>query len=383
VLGNAGKFLGSTEATVNSVSFLGVVKVHHEVFITFAEGVAGLPGVIGADISIVDSSFELCAAVGVSWFTPVQAASFEANLAPQFLVEHNVMNIQGVGVVCRCVEGVVRGNRIQCGESAIVARCKRGVVQDNIINATQQQASANGLIIAGPFRPSNDDLPSFRIAGNRLENGPGHGIVLETLSDVIVENNVIAGMAGNGITAASDAILLDTARVCGNQISFCRAVTASLKVGGAIILPEVASNLEVQGNRLSGNAGVGMYLNGQSENAASNLRLLMQDNSMDSQGKVAMGIIVGYAIQFTGNQCIERISGSLTHPLVTLIGQWIVATGNTVLHTQPGPGASGSLVLKPAVSASSNAIATTNILNQHTQILGTFAHLLITPNITV
>lgn len=383
VLGNAGKFLGSTEATVNSVSFLGVVKVHHEVFITFAEGVAGLPGIIGADVSIVDSSFELCAAAGISWSTPVQAASLEANMAPQFIVERNVMNIQGVGVVCRCVEGVVRGNRVQCGESAIVARCKRGVVQDNIINATQQQASTTGLIVVGPFRASNDDLPSFRIAGNRLENGPGHGIVLGSLSDVIVENNVIAGMAGNGITAASDAILLDTARVCGNQISFCRAVTASLKVGGAIILPEVASNLEVQCNRLSGNAGVGMFLNGLSENTVSSLRLLVQDNSMDSQGKVAMGIIVGYAIQFTGNQCIERINGPLTHPLVTLIGQWIVVTGNTVLHNQSGQGVS-SLVLKPAVSASSNAIATTNILNGEPKVMGTFAHTpVITPNITV
>jgi uncharacterized protein DUF6519/carboxypeptidase family protein/parallel beta helix pectate lyase-like protein len=384
VLDNAGNFIGSTGATISGVSFLGVIKVHHEVFITFAEGVAGLLGVIGADISIVDSSFEFCAVAGVSWFMPVQAASFEANLAPQFIVERNVMNIRGVGVACRCVEGVVRGNRIQCGESAIVARCKRGVVQDNIINSTQQQASTTGLIVAGPFRPSNDDLPSFRIAGNRLENGPGHGIVLEALSDVIIENNVIAGMAGNGITAASDAILLDTARICGNQISFCRAVKALVSFPGAVILPEVASNLEVQGNRLSANQGAGLILNilAMGGNTSGNLRLLVQDNSMDSQGSVVMGIIVGYAIQFTGNQCIERISGPLTHPLVTLIGQWIVATGNTVLHNQPGPGVS-SLVLQPAASTNSNAIATTNILNGNPQINGTFAHLLITPNITV
>jgi hypothetical protein len=40
-------------------------------------------------------------------------------------------------------------------------------------------------------------------------------------------------------------------------------------------------------------------------------------------------------------------------------------------------------VLKPAVSASSNAIATTNILNREPQILGAFAHLVTTPNITV
>jgi hypothetical protein len=383
VLGNAGNFVGSTEATVNGVSFLGVVKVHHEVFITFAEGVAGLPGVIGADISIVDSSFEFCAVAGISWFTPVQAASFEANLAPQFLVERNVMNIQGVGVICRCVEGVVRGNRIQCGESAIVARCKRGVIQDNIINsAQQQQASTSGLIVAGRFRTSSDDLPSFRIAGNRLENGSGHGIVLETLFDVIVENNVIAGMAGSGITVASGAILLNTVRVCGNQISFCRAAPAPSKFGGAIILPEVTDNLEAQGNRLSGNAGVGMFLNGLSVNTASNLRLLVQDNSMDNDGAHQMVIAVAYAIQFTGNQCIERFSGPLLHSLVSLAGQWIVATGNTVLHNQPGPGVS-SLVLVPAVSGSSNAIATTNILNREPQIFGTFAHLVTTPNITV
>lgn len=382
VLGNAGTFVGSTGATVDSVSFLGVVKVHHEVFITFAEGVAGLPGIIGADVSIVDCSFEFCAVAGISWLTAVQAASLEASVAPQFIVERNLMNIQGVGVTCRCVEGVVRGNRIQCGESAIIARCKRGVVQDNIINSTQQQASTTGLIIAGPFRPSNDDLPFFQIAGNRLENGPGHGILLEALFDVIVENNVIAGMAGNGITVANDATLLNTARVCGNNISFCRAAQAPLKFGGAIILPEVTDNLEVRGNRLSGNAGVGMFLNGLSVNTASNLRLLVQDNSMDNDGAHQMVSAVAYAIQFTGNQCIERFSGPLLHPLAVLSGQWIVVTGNTVLHNQPGPGVS-SLVLQPAVSASSNAIATTNILNREPQVLGTFAHVLITPNISV
>ena len=382
VLGNAGNFIGSTEAMANSLSFLGVVKVHHEVFITFAEGVAGLPGIIGADVSIVDSSFELCAVAGISWFTPVQAASLEASLASQFIVERNLMNIQGVGVACRCVEGVVRGNRLQCGESGIIARCLRGVVQDNIINSTQRQASTSGLIIAGPFRPSSDDLPSFRIAGNRLENGPGHGIVLESLSDVIVENNVIAGMAGNGITAASDATLLDRVRVCGNNISFCRAAPAPLKFGGAIILPEVTDNLEARGNRLSGNAGVGMFLNGLSVNTASNLRLLVQDNSMDNDGAHQMVIAMAYAIQFTGNQCIERFSGPLLHSLVSLAGQWIVVTGNTVLHNQPGPGVS-SLVLVPAVSASSNAIVTTNILNREPQIFGTFAHIVLTPNISV
>jgi hypothetical protein len=300
------------------------------------------------------------------------------------MVERNVMNIQGVGVVCRCVEGVVRGNRIQCGESAIIARCKRGVVQDNIINSRQQKASTNGLITAGPFRLSNDDLPSFRIAGNRLENGPGHGIMLETLFDVIVENNVITGMAGNGITVASDAIVLSTARVCGNQITFCRGAAGLVSLGGAIMLPEVTSNLEVQDNRLSSNNGAGLFLNFFSigNNTPGNLRILVQNNSMDNDGRHQMVMAAGYAIQFTGNQCIERFSSPLTHPLATLIGQWIVATGNTVLHNQPGPGVS-SLVLQTAASANCNAIATTNIINREPQINGTFAHLITTPNIMV
>ena len=95
-----------------------------------------------------------------------------------------------------------------------------------------------------------------------------------------------------------------------------------------------------------------------------------------------MIIAAGYAVQFTGNQCIERLAGPLTHPLVVLTGQWIVATGNTVLHNQVASGVN-SLVLQPYLGVNCRAIATTNILNGPPLLNGTFTQSVINPNISV
>jgi hypothetical protein len=223
---------------------------------------------------------------------------------------------------------------------------------------------------------------SFRVASNRLQNGPGQGILIAgPLTDLTIQDNVIQGMMQSGITTSSGAVSLQTVRIEGNDISNCQGggPKAAFGTGGAILLPDVQLTLLVHGNRLTGNDGIGMFLNGFAQDGLL-LRLLVQDNAQDGNGKDPLVIAAGYALQFTGNQCIEKIAGPLTRVLVSLAGQWIVATGNTVLHNQPS-GVS-SLALYSSLSSSS-AIATSNILNGLPQHNGTFVHLLITPNISV
>jgi hypothetical protein len=224
---------------------------------------------------------------------------------------------------------------------------------------------------------------SFRVADNRLQNGPGQGILIAgSLTDLTIQDNVIQGMKQSGITTSSNAVSLQTVRISGNDISNCQGggANAVFGTGGAILLPDVQLTLLVHGNRLSGNDGIGMFLGGLTQGGLL-VRLLVQDNSQDGNGKDPLVIAIGYALQFTGNQCIERIAGPLTRSLVSLIGQWIVATGNTVLHNQPS-GVS-SLALYPHSISSSSAIATSNILNGLPQNYGSFPHLVITPNISV
>jgi hypothetical protein len=389
VFGNARAFVENTGAKVNTLSVLAVAKIHHEVFVTFQAGITALPGVLSSDVLITDNSFEFCATAGIAWLTSVQARSLGGSVPSPHVIERNTMNVRGLGVECRCLEGVFRGNRIQCPETGLALLCQSGVVEYNIIHATGTKSSTSGLISVAPFLGLSDFRSSFRIAGNHLENGPGHGILIGSLKDVIVEDNVVRGMGGNGITTGN-ATVLDTARISGNDISNCRGggPNALLLFSGAITLPDVQSNLSVHDNRLSGNSGIGMSLNltpSEGTDTSPSLRLLVQDNSQDSDGGTKQMIIAtGYAVQFTGNQCIERLGGPLMRPLVVLTGKWIVASGNTVLHNQTSLSVVSSLWLKSYPLIDCSAIAISNILNGEPSLIGTtFIHRVTTPNISV
>jgi hypothetical protein len=385
VMDNAAKFATSTGAAIEEFSLVSGVKIHHELFMTFAVGIAARPGVLSGDVSIADNSFEFCAQAGISWLTSLHIPALDRLLLPLHVIERNTMNIGGIGVIGDCAEGVFRGNRIQCPQIGFELACQTGVVQDNFVKATATQTTVQTALIGVTRYPRVDVESSFRIVGNRLENGPGHGIVIGNVQNTFIENNVIHAVPGNAI--ASDAFTgLANVRVTGNDISNCLAgIQSPAGTNGTIILPEVLSDLAVHGNRLSGNTGIGMYLNGgfvESQTNPPTLRLLVQDNSQDGDGGTENLIIAtGYAVQFTGNQCLERKPGPLTRPLVILTGQWIVATGNTVLHNQT-EGVS-SLVLTAYALVPCSAIATSNILNHEPQIHGTFAHLITFPNIFV
>jgi hypothetical protein len=167
-------------------------------------------------------------------------------------------------------------------------------------------------------------------------------------------------MAQNGITATSTAFL-QTARICRNEIMNCAGQPGAAPFAGAIVLPEVTTDMLVHGNQLIGNGGMGMVLNAsvQSESA---LKLRVQDNSQDGDGTSQMIGATANLIQFTGNQATE---GQTQNIAVVLCGRLIVANGNTIYSQQPPTAGFPSLLLIAAGSGTpaASAIATSNILN--------------------
>lgn len=354
--------------SLRGFGLVGIVKIHDEVFLTAFTGIATFPGVLTGDVTIFDNSFELCDAEAIYWDTTLSSKPVAALLPPNHLIEGNTLNVTGRGIVCRSVEAVIRGNTIQCPNVGILAGCQTGVVQGNTITSAAASSNLAGLIELESYQSFNSENSSFRVAGNRLENGQGHGILIGQLDDLRIEDNVIQGMAQNGITTASEATLLQAVCISGNDISNCQGGGGTGQPGaqGAIILPEVENDLWVHGNRLTGNQGVGMFLNGNYTVVTEGPQLLLriQDNSMDGDGVNPMIVAGGGAVQFTSNQCIQGVQPQTAVSLVSLTGLMIVANANTVLGTQQQAGVIiASLVLVPVTGGVSNAIATSNILN--------------------
>jgi hypothetical protein len=380
VTGNAFKSITEAGANLSSISIVALVKIHHEVFFTFVAGIVSEPGVLSGDIIISDSSFEVCAQAGISWLTLPLSKTFGALLQPIHVVERNTMNVQGVGVICRCVDGVFRSNTIRCQQVGLGLTCFSGRVQDNSVEGTATASNAAGLITLLPLREVEQES-SFRVTGNRLQSGQGHGILVDgNLADLIVEDNLISGMAQNGITTASS-VLLQTARISRNEIAGCMGQAGAAPFAGAIILTEVETDLLVHGNQLHGNGGMGMFLNAFDQSGFSVLRLRVQDNSQDGDGSAQLIAAGGNLIQFTGNQCTEAQSQQTA---VTLTGRLVVANGNTVYSTQPPSAGVPSLLLFAAYSGTpvGSAIATSNILNGAPQTFG-FPNLVIANNISL
>jgi Family of unknown function (DUF6519)/Carboxypeptidase regulatory-like domain/Right handed beta helix region len=380
---NAGSTFEGQGASLRGLSLVALVKIHHEVFVTFLEGIVTAGNILSGDINISENSFEFCRQAGITWVSMPRGEALGNLLPPIHVVERNTLTVQGVGVRFRCPTGSFAGNTIQTPQPAFELACQSGMVQDNVITGTATKPNALGLIM---LTVAGGGGSSFLVKGNRLRNGSGHGILIASnLVDLTIEDNVIQGMALNGITTSSGAIFLQTVRISGNDILNCQGGGPNTGFGtnGAIILPDVQLNLFVHGNRLTGNNGIGMYLNGHFAQGKDEplLRLLVQDNSQDGNNTDPMVIAAGYAVQFTGNQCIEKFSTPLTRVLVSLTGHWIVVTGNTVLHNQTA-GVS-SLALHAYSSPSASAIATSNILNGPPEIHGPFPHLVTASNISM
>ncbi len=368
VTDNVSQSVNETGASLSRLGVVALVKIHHEVFFTFLAGIVSEPGVVSGDVIISDNSFEICAQAGISWSTLPLGKTLGKLLPPNHVVERNTMNIQGIGVRCRCVDGVFRSNAIRCPQIGFDLTCFSGRVQENTVDGTATQSNAGGLITLAPLRLVEEGS-SFRVSGNRLQSGQGHGIFVNgNLARLVVEDNLIRGMAQNGITTATSA-LLQTVRISGNDILGCKAGRGIAPFDGAIILWEVQTDMLVQGNRLLGNRGIGMNLNlfAQWKNVA--LRLRVQENSQDGDGSTQMVTAVGDLIQFIGNQCTE---GQTLQTAVTLTGHLVVANGNTVYSTQLPSAAVPSLLLFAvgSVPPAASAIATSNILNGSPQNIG-------------
>ena len=357
---NVLKSITEAGANLGGIGVVALVKIHHEVFFTFLAGIVSESGVFSGDVAISDNSFEVCAQAGISW-TAFPLRAFAKLLQPIHVVERNTMNVGGVGVICRCEDGVFRSNTIRCQQVGFDLTCLSGRVQDNSVEGTAAESNDTGLITLSPLS-EGDQESSFRVTGNRLQNGPSHGILVTgSVDHLVVEDNFISHMAQNGVTTATGGVVLKTARICGNEIVRCLGADRKAPWPGTIILPQVDTDLLVHGNQLLGNGGIGMFLNVFAQDGSA-LRLRIQDNSLDGDGNSQMVNAVGNLIQFTGNQCTEPATQQTA---VTLTGHLVVANGNTIYSTQVATFAPNSLQLLNVGSAppTASAIVTSNILN--------------------
>jgi hypothetical protein len=381
VFGNAFTSVDDTGANLGGFGLVAIAKIHHEVFLTFLVGVAAEQGVLSGDISIADNSFEVCALAGIGWLSYPLNGILGKLLQPIHVVERNTMNVTGTGVTFRCGDGAFRNNTIRCPQLGFTLACSFGRVEDNTVEATATQSSDLGLITLSQLTLVEQES-SYRVTGNRLTSGPGHGILIEdNLLDLVVEENVIRGMAQNGITATSTAFL-ETARICRNEVMNCLGQQGAAPFAGAIVLPEVTRDMLVHGNQLFGNVGMGMLLNVADQNE-SLLNLRVQDNSQDGDGNSQMIGATANLIQFTGNQATEAQAQIFA---AVLCGRLIVANGNTIYSQQPPTTGFASLLLiaTPSGTPASSAIVTSNILNGLPQNSGfTAGHFVTAQNIAL
>ncbi len=353
----------STGTGTGSFGLVELVKIHDDVFVTFETAILA-NNVMSGDIRVFGNSFEFCSQRAISWKAlPVDLA----RLAQSHVIENNAFNITGAAVLCTCTSGIVRGNTISCPGTAVRLSCRDCSVLNNEIAAsaapTGPPAAAGQIDIAAPAQ--FEDQTTCRIIGNRLKNGPGHGIrIAHDVFDVTIAMNHIEACAGSAIFTETGASL-GRIDVAGNHITACGFSANKPVATGTIILFPITSDGSVHSNRLIDNANGGIYAAPMLGRQAQASPLRIQDNLITGQTGDQSQILVfgvGSALQFTGNQCLHVGGSQPGQAMVLLIGQWVLANANTVLGDTQEAGASLIAEAFPGGSTSSG-IFTSNIVN--------------------
>ena len=351
----------ATNTDTASFGLVELAKIHDDVFVTFETGIVA-NNIMSGDIRIYDNSFEFCSQRAVSWRAlPVDLA----RLMQSHVVENNTFNITGVALFCVCNTGVVRGNTICCPGTGLQLSSLNGSMLDNEIAATAaptaQPLSSGQIEIAG--LTLFEGQTAYRVIGNRLTNGPGHGIrILTSVFDVTIAMNRIESLAGNAILSEQGANV-DRIDVAGNHITSCGIVAQKPVADGTILLHAIVTDGAVHSNRLINNAGFGIYTSVVVGKGGQGPSLRLQDNLLTGQiGDLSRFPIfaVGGAVQFTGNQCLQPSTDQKAFSRVTLYGQWLVANANTVVS---GEGDTPNLLLRAFPGLPSSVIVTSNIVN--------------------
>jgi hypothetical protein len=252
----------AVEAVVGDLGVFGlavIFKMHRNVFYTFITGIYKDNTVISADLSIVDNTFVLCSRAGID--LGVDHGGFLAELGNTFpgvtrllsarhLIQGNALNVSGVGIVFASRYTQVQDNSITCPTVAIEADGPLATVRNNLLRGTGEAATPDAGLILVHYRASG-----LCIAGNRLLGGPGHGILIrESVSGVVIEDNVIQSMQQNGISTANDVLTIRDLQVSRNRLESCQGgmPNASPWLSGALVIG-AGQNVQVRGNTLHGN----------------------------------------------------------------------------------------------------------------------------------
>lgn len=290
-----------------------------------------------------------------------------ARLAQAHVIENNAFNISGVAVLCTCTTAVVRGNTISCPGNALRLSCRDCSVLDNAIAAatapTAQPVALGQIDIAALAQFKGQT--TCRIIGNRLKNGPGHGIRMATdILDVTVAMNHIEACAGSAIFTETGASV-DRIDVAGNHITACGFSANKPVATGTIILFPITGDGAVHSNRLINNAGGGIYASPIVARQAQGPTLRIQDNLVTGQTgnqSQVLVFVLGSAVQFTGNQGLHVGGAQPGLAFAMIMGQWVVANANTLLGDREDAGASLISLAFPA-GPTTSGIFTSNIVN--------------------
>lgn len=262
--------LGDGDAAVNNTlagggrlafdqSVFGVAlmeKVHRNVFLTLAVGIAKTPSVISADVSIVDNTFTVCAFAGIvlasTGSKTERLTRFLGLINLRHLIQSNAFAVFGRGVLSNTPFTLVEQNSIQCPSVAIELDAGFCSARNNSITGFSQDLAphAEGLIVL------HNGAVNIVVAGNSLRNAPGHAILIrEDLTDITIHDNNIRGARRFGIGGFNEAIEVSRADIQRNHVERCQGeVPDEFRQGRGAVSIVGGADVRFIGNTITHNA---------------------------------------------------------------------------------------------------------------------------------
>jgi len=244
---NAVTTVDTVPAALTVLGFAFLAKIHRNVFITFTRGIFKTDRVVSADFSIIDNSFALCTDVGIELGGGGRTQDGLLNILarfinPRHLVQSNALAVFGRGIISSVIFTQVDQNAVNCPAVGIELDARGCSAHDNTLIGVGRRATAppeEGLVIL------HGGAREAVVAGNRLRNAPGHGILLrDDLFNVTIEDNEIEFAARFAIGTFTETTALRGSSISRNRINACHgevpapAAGQAARVGGVVVIGE-------------------------------------------------------------------------------------------------------------------------------------------------
>ncbi|HVQ75702.1 MAG TPA: right-handed parallel beta-helix repeat-containing protein, partial [Candidatus Binatia bacterium] len=223
-----------------------IVRVERNLFASFLTGVLKSERVASADFAIVDNTFLGASRAGVDLGSDHGSALGPVAdlLNPRHLIQGNALNVTGVGISSASDRAMILDNSVVAGAAGILVDGAGSTVRGNLVR---------GRLRAAALVEIHGGATEVVVAANRLEDAPGHGIVVvEPVRRVRIEDNEVRRIGLNAIETATDTVMVSGLSVSGNQIEECGRGPGSAWRRGAIVLGG-GLDVRISGNTLRAN----------------------------------------------------------------------------------------------------------------------------------